>query len=134
MKLDIKVTDHSPEVLEALANAIERGLTACGMKGKDYAAAQAPADTGHLRQSMEYAVDGNTCYIGTNAEYAIWQEIGTGIYASSGGGRKTPWFYPKSDGEWGITSGSKPHHMIRDSVANHEDEYRSLLIDSLKNA
>lgn len=42
---------------------------------------RAPVDTGHLRDSYDYFVDGSgnsvTAHVGTNVEYAIHQEYGT---------------------------------------------------------
>lgn len=134
MNITITLEDHSPEVLAAFENACERALQACGIKGSDYAKEKAPADTGHLKRMMESTVQGDTAYIGTNVEYAIYQEIGTGIYASMGGGRQTPWAYPKADGGWGFTRGSRPHHMVRDAVADHVGEYEQIIVESLHNA
>lgn len=46
---------------------------------------RAPVDTGHLRDSYGYVVDGSgtkvTAHVGTNVDYAVHQEYGT-VYQS----------------------------------------------------
>ncbi len=76
MSIDIK--DNSNEVLQKLREATEAGLTAIGVKATEYASKAAPVDTGRLRNSIQYSVDGNDVYIGTNVEYAAYVELGTG--------------------------------------------------------
>lgn len=36
-----------------------------------------PVDTGRLRDSLEHEVNGRTLRVGTNVEYAVYQEEGT---------------------------------------------------------
>jgi len=134
MNIVITVTDNSAEVLAALENACQRALEAIGMRASGYAKDLSPADTGLLQGSMDYLVDGDTVNVGTNTEYAIYQEIGTGIHASEGGGRQGGWYYPKADGSFGFTLGSEAHHMVRNSMADHTDEYMTLIVESLTNA
>lgn len=59
------------------------------------AQALAPVDDGNLRDSIEMIIapDGLSAEIRVTAEYAIYVEYGTGIYAVGGDGRKTPWTY-----------------------------------------
>jgi len=131
--ITVEFNDNSEEVLEALENAVQRGLMAIGETAVGYAQDLVPVDTGRLRGSITHAEDGDDCYIGTNVEYAPYIEFGTGIYAESGG-RQTPWAYQGSDGEWHITHGSKPHPFLRPSASDHGDEYLEILKDSMINA
>lgn len=57
--------------------------------------ALAPTDDGNLRKSIEveYSKDGLRAKITVGAEYGIYLEYGTGIYAVEGNGRKDPWVY-----------------------------------------
>lgn len=126
-------TNNKDEVLHALKNAVNRGLKACGEKAVGYAQDACPVDTGNLRGSITYAVEGDDCYIGTNVKYAPYIEFGTGKYAESGG-RQTPWTYQDGDGNWHRTEGYKPHPFIRPSAENHVNEYRDILKDSLTHA
>jgi len=59
------------------------------------AKALAPVDEGHLKNSINvhYYNRGLSAEIIVGAEYAIYVEYGTGIYAKDGNGRKTPWVY-----------------------------------------
>lgn len=131
--ITVEFDDNSEEVLNALKNAVERGLMACGEKAVGYAQKDCPVDTGNLRGSITYAVEGDDCYIGTNVEYAPYIEFGTGIYAETGG-RRTPWAFQLPNGEWRMTHGYKAHPFIRPAAAEHGEEYRKILEESLINA
>ncbi|MCQ2369259.1 MAG: HK97 gp10 family phage protein [Paludibacteraceae bacterium] len=131
--ITVHFDDRSPEVLEALKNAVERGLMACGEKAVGYAQDKCPVDTGRLRGSIAYKVDGDDCYIGTNVEYAPYIEFGTGKYAETGG-RQTPWAFQDKNGEWHMTNGAKPQPFLRPSASDHAKEYTEILKDSLQNA
>lgn len=58
--IHITIEDHSPEVLAALKNAVERGAMAIGEKAVTYAkdniTAQGAIDTGRLKNSITYMV------------------------------------------------------------------------------
>ena len=81
--MEIKFTDNSKEVLEAMQQAALRALEKCGLTAEGYAKKLAPVDTGNLRNSITYEVveDENAVYIGTNNEYAAYVCLGTGKYA-----------------------------------------------------
>ncbi|MGG3662098.1 HK97-gp10 family putative phage morphogenesis protein [Bacillus gobiensis] len=55
----------------------------------------AEIDGGNLRNSIEvkYLNGGLTAVITVTADYAIYVEFGTGIYAENGNGRQDPWVY-----------------------------------------
>ncbi|MEN2765833.1 HK97-gp10 family putative phage morphogenesis protein [Ornithinibacillus xuwenensis] len=55
----------------------------------------AEIDGGNLKRSIDvrYYNHGLTAIVTVGAEYAIYVEFGTGIYAEEGKGRKTPWVY-----------------------------------------
>ena len=65
-------------------------------------------DTGRLRNSISHTVDGEAAYIGTNVEYAPYVELGA--------------------------RGRKGKHMLQRAAAEHTDEYKRLMEDSMKNA
>lgn len=58
--ITVKIEDHSPEVLEAMQNAVLRGAMAIGetavKHAKDNITAQGAVDTGRLRNSITYMV------------------------------------------------------------------------------
>lgn len=138
--INFEIKDNSPKVIAAFKNAIERGLWAIGAASEGHAKdkiTQAPAvDTGRLRNSIAHSEDmsDNSVYIGTNVEYGIWVEVGTGIYASDGQGRKDAWAFLGSDGKWHLTHGVKPVHYLQDAATNHPAEYENIMKNSLENA
>ena len=96
MKFDynIKVTDNTPQLLEALEAWVERVLTIWGMKVQDYAQLLVPTGTedstgiegyvgGALKASLTYVVSAaqKTVTIGSNLFYSVYVELGTGIFA-----------------------------------------------------
>lgn len=135
---EIRVVDHSGEVLKELDAKIERILEAWGQQGVSYVkqviTEQSRVDTGAMRNSFSHQVDAgeNTVYVGTNNEYALYHEYGTGIYADNGKGRQTPWVYQDAHGEWHRTRGMKPIHMIKNGIGNHVNDFKKIAEDELK--
>ena len=91
-----------------------------------------PVDDGQLRQSIQHDVeqdkDGVKGFIGTNVEYGAYIHEGTGIFASKGDGRQTPWKYQSADGQWHTTEGMKPKPFLQDAV----DDSKQDLLDKFK--
>lgn len=69
--------DGTDIALDKIEAATAAGLEGCGLLGEGYAKELSPVDTGRLRNSLSHAVDDDTVYIGTNVEYAPYQEMGT---------------------------------------------------------
>lgn len=130
----IKFTDNSDEVKAAMQAAALRALIRCGMKAEEYAKDLCPADTGNLRNSITHAVDSGepAAYVGTNSEYGLYVELGTGKYAEGGGGRPTPWVYQDAKGNWHRTEGRKAQPFIKPAVANHKGTYKNIIENELK--
>lgn len=132
-EFSIKVTDNSAEVLAALQDQAEAALEAVGNQAvshsKSIVTAESRVDTGALRNSINHLVsmDEQAVYVGTNQEYAIYNEYGTGIYLDGGGGRQSPWSYKDKRGKWHRTRGMKPIHFLRDAIAKHLDEYKQII-------
>ena len=76
-----------------------------GLQCQEYAADKAPVDTGRLKRSMTHQVGNGYVDVGTNVEYAKYQEYGT-----NPSGRK----------------GVSAKHFLRDAVQNHSDEYKRI--------
>lgn len=124
----VTIKNNTSLVREALAGATNLALEAIGTKAEKYAKEETPVDLGRLRNSMTHVVQDNSVYIGTNVEYAPYVELGTGIYASDGKGRKDPWVYfDEKTKKFRLTRGSKPHHMIRRAATEHTDEYKQIV-------
>ena len=133
--MNIKLTDNSKEVLEAMRQAAVRALEKCGLVAEGYAKKLCPVDTGNLRNSITHMVDEQepAAIIGTDSEYGAYVELGTGIYAEGGGGRPTPWVYQDAKGNWHYTRGNKAQPFLKPAAADHVGQYRDILESELKN-
>lgn len=95
---------------EEMEDWVKEGIAKTTMKIYNTAVVLAPVDTSYLRESIDYKfTDGGfSSVISVGADYAIYVEYGTGIYAEGPGGsraKKIPWFYEDGDGEWHKTYG-----------------------------
>lgn len=108
---DVKVNDHSEEVLAELATKLLTTLEKVGQAGENNAKFEITAlgafDTGNLRNSISHDNDGQYAYIGTNVEYAPYVEFGT--------------------------SRMVERPFLRNAVLNHQSEYKQIFEDGLKN-
>ncbi|QCR33127.1 HK97-gp10 family putative phage morphogenesis protein [Lysinibacillus sp. SGAir0095] len=84
------------------------------------ARSRAPEDSGYLRQSIEVEIlnDGLSARVIVSADYAIYIEYGTGIYAVNGNGRQDGWtYFSDKFGEFVFTEGMKPQPFWFDAIA-----------------
>lgn len=136
--ISVKFDDHKDEVMAACKEQINAWLEAIGEDAASTAAnvltMTGTIDTGRLKNSITHAVDeSEQCvYIGTDVEYAIYHEFGTGRYAEGGGGRSTPWAYQDKDGVWRWTSGVPAKHFIQFGATAHQAQYKEMLEAKLK--
>lgn len=117
--MHVEITDHTDEVLSAMRAAALRGLEKCGLVGEGYAKKLCPVDAGNLRNSITHTVDPGekAAYVGTDSEYAVYVEMGTGKFVT--GGRPTPWVYKDAQGNWHMTHGrisSPPWQITRSNI------------------
>lgn len=93
----------------------------------------APKDTTTLTREIHTETIGDdTVRTGTSLKYGIYVEKGTGIYASNGRGRRTPWTYYYS-GRKGLqgfrrTRGQRPQPYLQPAW----DQGKNLVVDSIK--
>lgn len=130
--MKITLEDHSAEVYKELEAACQRALEKCGLVGEGHAKKLCPVDTGNLRNSITHMVnDGEkVAYIGTNSEYAVNVECGTGVYYP--GGRQTPWTYQDEKGNWHLTHGQRAKPYTKHAVADHAAQYNRIIEQELK--
>lgn len=143
---DIKFTDNTPQLHEALDSWAERVLTIWGMTVQDYAQLLVPTGTadstgiegyvgGALKQSLTFALDlaKKAVTIGSNLFYSVYVELGTGIFAEKGNGRKTPWVWKDFNGKWHFTRGMKAANdgkgFLRPAVEEHIDKLREIAVE-----
>lgn len=130
--MKITVEDHSAELLREFEAACNRALEKCGQAGEGYAKQLCPVDTGALRNSIAHNVDtaGKIAYIGTDKEYGLYVELGTGKYVA--GGRPTPWVYRDEKGNWHRTNGQRAQPFIKPAVSDNRDTYKNIINKALK--
>ncbi len=119
----VRVNDYSNDAIREMEKAVAVGLIEVGMKAEGYAKLKAPVDTGRLRNSINWATDekqGNggdkpkgtpseqTVCIGTNVEYAKYQELG----------------------DYKHKVGYSP--FLRPAIEENIDEYKRVLQDALE--
>lgn len=143
-RVKVTVDDHVHEVIIEKEKLVNIALEVIGTKCADYAAMNLErnprrVDTGRLKNSITHEVvpEESMVEVGTNVEYAVYVEYGTGKFAD-GGGRSTPWLVKvpnNAGGKWAgktfITRGMKPNHFLRDAVQNHKKEYLKIAKDIL---
>ena len=135
--MQIRLEDHSAEVYKELEAACQRALEKCGLVAEGYAKklVNSPGKfgTGALRNSITHTVTNSgerAAYVGTNSEYGVYVECGTGIYYP--GGRQTPWVYQDEKGNWHLTHGQRAKPFIKPAVAEHGEQYKRIIEAELK--
>ena len=129
---DIEFINNAPEVLKDFEEACLRALERIGSQAEGYAIDLVPVDTGNLKNSITHTVDEaeKVAYIGTPNEYAVYVEMGTGMYVD--GGRKTPWVYQdEKTGEWRTTHGQKAQPYLKPAITDHTDTYKNIVKDEM---
>ena len=138
MGFEFTFKDNTDEVLADYDRKERAVLEAWGQQGETHAqqnvTASGRVDTGDMRDKITHIVEmgENAVYVGTNVEYAIYHEIGTGIYVEGGGGRQTPWRYQDAKGNWHTTQGITPIHFLKNAIADHIDEFKAIAERILK--
>lgn len=114
MIVEIRIIDHSQEVLEELALRIIIAMELVGQAGENNAKFEITAlgavDTGNLRNSITHFYsqsDAKNVYIGTNVEYAPYVEFGTSKFP-------------------------KERPFLRNAVTNNSSEYKTIVEEVLK--
>ena len=130
----MEFVDNSKAVKRELERAVIRGLIKASLLVEGQAVLLAPVDTGGLRDSIGYKVDESelVAYVGTNCEYAIYVEYGTGKFAENGNGRKGGWVYKTPNGEVHFTYGMPPQPYLRPAFRQNQKAIRDILADCLR--
>ena len=97
MGLSVFIQDNSKELLEELRHKIPTALEEVGMAAEGYVKRLTPVGTpestgipgyqgGTLRNSITHTTDDDSAYVGTDVEYAPYQELGTSRMQAANGG------------------------------------------------
>lgn len=124
----MKFIDHSDEAKEVLKDATIQWLFQACILVEGQAVALATVQTARLRNSIDHHVDEAelTGYVGTNVEYAVYVEFGTGEFAENGNGRKGGWMYKDPSGEWFFTWGQEPKPYLRPAFRKNRSSIEAL--------
>ena len=146
MAKNIEYRDNTEEVLNALEAAIRRGNEAIGLAAEGHAkkkiTKEKAVDTGRLRNSITYALAGEETHVKsyTANKKKGEKERKTYTYEGTAEGKKGSGVYIGTNVEYaeGIELGTHRKagavHFLQDAAANHTDEYKQLMEDSMKNA
>ena len=131
---DVRFENNSVQVKEAMNDAIIAWLYEVGGELASQTARNSRVDTGQTKGSWTYAVDESDQYaiVGSNYQNAIWEEFGTGQYALQGNGRKTPWAYKDSKGNWHKTTGKRPNRALWNAFESLKTKLQKSLENHLK--
>lgn len=100
-RVELDVADFTEEITEEIKEAIQRALVRIGLEAEAYAKKAVHVVTGRLRNSITHYVKGNSVFIGSNVEYARYEEEGTS---------KRP-----------------PHPYLRPAVTNNMDKWKQII-------
>ena len=106
--------DFTKIVLDKIHETGETFLEEVGGEIESQTKRNTKVDTGKTKNSWEHVVntDKMEVQIGSRYQNALWEELGTGIYALNGDGRKTKWVYRTEDGKFHATVGKKPRRAL----------------------
>lgn len=114
ISINIPPFDALDKVMKAEELAIKQAARQIGKEAEGFAKKGCPVDTGLLRSSITFAIEkeqGETAiYIGSNVEYAVYQE--NGDYSHKTGGK----------------------HFLKNAATQHTDRYKDILEAALNAA
>ena len=151
MGFELELFDNTDLILAEFQRNVDAANEAVGQAMEAHVVENTPVGTpdttsienyhgGSLRKSITHKVIGNTVFVGTNmtapngAPYPIYAELGTGIYAAGGNGRKSPWVWRDKNGKYHFTRGMKPKHFMKNALSrrDHIEEYKNIYENQLK--
>ena len=112
--MSVAFKDFTKIVLDKIQETGEQFLEEVGGEIESQTKRNTKVDTGKTKNSWEHVVntDKMEVQIGSRYKNALWEELGTGIYALNGDGRKTKWVYRTEDGKFHATVGKKPRRAL----------------------
>lgn len=111
----IEFKDYSKIVLDKINQTADTFLEEVGGEIESQTKQNTKVVTSQTKNSWEHIVnaDKKEVQIGSRYKNALYEEMGTGIYALNGNGRKTKWVYKNpNDNKFYTTVGKKPRRML----------------------
>ena len=136
MEIRIEGLDELQEKLKTLAGGanenLKQGLLHGGELVRAEAQANCPVDTGDLRESITVEqADGTAVTVGTNKEYGIYVEYGTGALGDpsvSHTSKKSWVYFNEKTGQFVTTSGQAPQPFLVPALISQQ----SAVVEAIK--
>lgn len=116
-------------------SGLQKGLLQAGELVRAEAAANCPVDTGALRQSIAVEqADGTAVTVGTNVEYGIYVEFGTGAQGDPSVAHtiKAGWVYfNERTGSFVYTTGQHPQPFLVPALLSQKEAVIQAIKDGL---
>lgn len=132
----VEFKDFTIKVQGLIDDKINAVLEECAGEVESEVKRNSRVDTGKTKNSFRHQVDSSkhTAYIGSSDENAIWEEYGTGEYASMTGhqGRQGEWTYKDAKGVWHKTTGKKPSRAFHNAYVSKKNQIVNHIQNSMK--
>lgn len=117
---EVKFEDYSLNVKNAIRETAIAFLYEVAGELTSQTKRNTKVKTSQTKGSFRYVVDESalSATVGSSYDNAMWEELGTGIYAQNGDGRQTPWFYKDEKGVGHFTHGKRPRQMLQRAFAS----------------
>lgn len=130
MKVEIKGLDRLMKGLTVVSSSqkvhevIDKTLNKAAIKVQAQAKENCPADTGKLRGSISVEKIPNGYAVGTNVEYGVYVEFGTGTLGDPSVPHTTRkyWRYKDEKGKWHTTHGMRPRPFLLPAFNQYKDK------------
>lgn len=139
MNIQINGLDSLMKKLNAIGGnsdeVLQEGLMLAGKQVQTSAKSNCPVNTGQLRNSIEVKPIENGVSIGTNVEYAICVEYGTGSKGSPEVAHTTKekWVY-KSGDKFFTTRGNKPQPFLHPALNQNRNNIGNIIKATFRKA
>lgn len=132
----ITKTDNTKDILRDLQKKQVEFVALGGQAIRSEQQDRCPKKSGYLANSITsetFVKEGQArSETGPDAEYAVYIEYGTGIYAVNGDGRKDPWWYATPEGKFFFTHGAKAQPFAEPGYNKARPKIDSLALRILK--
>ena len=128
--------DYTDKAIKALNKACYKAIFKASNIVKNAAIANAPVDLGNLQRSIDTKIEGHgketVGFTGTNNDYAIFVEKGTGEFAENGNGRKGGWAYVDAEGKGHFTMGQRSQPYLEPAFKDNKKKIEDAIKSELK--
>ena len=128
--------DNSAQAIKWLRQQALKAMEEATLVVESSAVNNAPVDTGALAQSINHQTmqDGARArgFVGTNQDYAMPVEFGTGEFAENGMGRQGGWVYRTPDGRFFHTTGQPPQPFLEPAFKENQENIKKIMTDNFR--